>query len=217
MKVAGFEFRIEKPEVDEVFPDDMPADQVARYLAALKAEIFRPRLRDEIVVTADTVVILNDCILNKPGSREEAIRMLSALSGQTHTVMTGVCILTKEEEISFDDTTRVTFASLSREEIDLYVDHFQPYDKAGSYGAQDCLPEGLNPFSAEELSFLETVNKTDRIVDTMRASQTTGPHISIIKSIDGSYFNVMGLPIHLVFKKLGRSGWRPSGVKAIQR
>lgn len=166
MKEAGFDFTIEKPDVDELFPDDLPVDQVAKYLAALKAEFFRPRLRNEIIVTADTVVILEGRILNKPRDREEAFRMLSSLSGQTHVVMTGVCILTKEKEVSFDDTTQVTFQSLEENEILYYIDHYKPYDKAGAYGAQDWIG------------------------------------MVALKKIEGSYFNVMGLPIHKVYEKL---------------
>lgn len=166
MKEAGFEFIIEKPDADESFPDDMPVDQVARYLAAKKAEYFRLRIRDEIVVTADTVVILFNQILNKPRDRKEAIEMLSSLSGRTHLVMTGVCIVSKEKEESFDDTTEVTFQSLTREEIEFYVDNYKPYDKAGAYGAQDWIG------------------------------------MVAIQKITGSYFNVMGLPIHKVYEHL---------------
>lgn len=166
MKEAGFEFVIEKPDVDESFPADMPVDQVARYLAAKKAEYFRLKIRDEIIVTADTVVILFNKILNKPQDRKEAIEMLSSLSGRTHLVMTGVCIVSKEKEESFDDTTEVTFQALTREEIEFYVDHYKPYDKAGAYGAQDWIG------------------------------------MVAIQRISGSYFNVMGLPIHKVYEHL---------------
>lgn len=166
MKEAGFEFVIEKPDVDESFPADMPVDQVARYLASKKAEYFRLKIRDEIVVTADTVVILFNKILNKPQDRKEAIEMLSSLSGRTHLVMTGVCIVSKEKEESFDDTTEVTFQALTREEIEFYVDHYKPYDKAGAYGAQDWIG------------------------------------MVAIQRISGSYFNVMGLPIHKVYEHL---------------
>jgi septum formation protein len=166
MKEAGFNFTVEKPDVDEVFPEDLPAEQVARYLAALKAEFFRPKLQNEIIVTADTVVILDDRILNKPADRTEAFAMLSALSGRTHVVMTGVCILTKETEVIFDDSTNVTFQKLTEEEIFYYIDHYKPYDKAGSYGAQDWIG------------------------------------MVALKKIEGSYFNVMGLPIHKVYEKL---------------
>ena len=166
MKEAGFHFTTEKPEVDESFPGDLPVDQVARYLAEKKAEYFRLTMKDEIIVTADTVVILNDTIINKPEDRDEAIKMLTALSGRTHIVMTGVCILSKEREESFDDTTEVTFQSLKRSEIDYYVDNYRPYDKAGAYGAQDWIG------------------------------------MVAIQKIVGSYFNVMGLPIHKVYEHL---------------
>lgn len=201
MKEAGFEFSIEKPEVEEVFPQELPVEQVARYLAAIKAEYFRPEMRDQIIVTADTVVILNDRILNKPGDREEAIRMLSALSGNTHRVMTGVSIISLEKEENFDETTEVTFEKLSRREIEFYIDHFQPYDKAGAYGAQDCLPPGMNPCSEEELQFLRTIHNERLIQQTV--THTGGAEaIVVIKKIDGSYFNVMGLPIHKVYQHL---------------
>src|SRR5688500_3676585 len=93
MKEAGFDFTIEKPDVDEAFPDDLPVDQVAKYLAEKKAEYFRLSMKDEIVLTADTVVILEGKILNKPTDRNEALDMLQRLSGKTHDVVTGVCIL----------------------------------------------------------------------------------------------------------------------------
>jgi septum formation protein len=166
MKEAGFEFTVEKPDVDESFPPEMPVDEVARYLALKKAEYFRLRIQNEIIVTADTVVILFNKILNKPQDRKEACDMLTSLSGRTHLVMTGVCILSKEREESFDDTTEVTFQSLTRDEIEFYVDHYKPYDKAGSYGAQDWIG------------------------------------MVAIKKISGSYFNVMGLPIHKVYEHL---------------
>ena len=168
MKEAGFTFTTEKPDVDESFPQDLPVDQVAKYLAEKKAEYFHLTMKDEIVLTADTVVILKNRILNKPQDQKEAIQMLSDLSGNIHTVMTGVCILSKEKEISFDDTTRVTFASLTPEEISFYVNQYKPYDKAGAYGAQDWIG------------------------------------MVAIEKIEGSYFNVMGLPIHKVYQHLIR-------------
>jgi septum formation protein len=168
MKEAGFSFTVEKPDVDESFPSDPPIDQVAKYLAEKKGEYFRLTMKDEIVLTADTVVILGDKILNKPLDRPEAIAMLTSLSGNTHLVMTGVCILSKEKEISFDDTTEVTFQVLTPEEIEFYVDTYKPYDKAGAYGAQDWIG------------------------------------MIAIQQIVGSYFNVMGLPIHQVYQHLIR-------------
>jgi septum formation protein len=166
MKEAGFHFTTEKPAVEESFPDDLPVDQVARYLAEKKAEYFRLTMKDEIIVTADTVVILENKIINKPEDRSEAIKMLTALSGKTHIVMTGVCILSKEREESFDDTTEVTFQVLKPSEIEFYVDNYKPYDKAGAYGAQDWIG------------------------------------MVAIQKIVGSYFNVMGLPIHKVYQHL---------------
>jgi septum formation protein len=165
MKEAGFTFTVEKPDVEETFPPEMP-DQVAKYLASKKAEFFRPTMQEEVIVTADTVVILNNKILNKPLDRNEAIQMLSSLSSKTHLVMTGVSILSKEKEESFDDTTEVSFNKLSKEEIEFYVDTYKPYDKAGAYGAQDWIG------------------------------------MVAIEKITGSYFNVMGLPIHKVYKHL---------------
>ncbi len=137
MREAGFTFTVDKPDVDESFPDSLPVTQVARYLAVKKAEYYRLTIKDQIIVTADTVVILNNKILNKPGNRVEAIEMLSSLSNNIHLVMTGVCIISKEKENAFDDTTEVTFKNLSQEEIEFYVDNYKPYDKAGAYGAQD--------------------------------------------------------------------------------
>lgn len=199
MKEAGFTFSVEKQEVDESFPSEMPVDQVARYLAAKKAEFFRPKIQEEIVVTADTVVILFNKILNKPIDKKEACEMLTLLSGHTHIVMTGVCIVSKEKEESFDDTTGVTFQVLTREEIEYYVDHYQPYDKAGAYGAQDCLPAGVNPCSNEEMDFLESINNVGLVKKTRTQA---GIGMVAIKKIEGSYFNVMGLPIHKVYAHL---------------
>jgi septum formation protein len=166
MKEAGFTFTVEKPDVEEDFPGEMPVDQVAKYLASKKAEFFRPQIHNEIIVTADTVVILGSKIMNKPADRNEAVKMLSELSGKTHLVMTGVCILSKEREESFDDTTEVTFQNLTQKEIEYYVDNFKPFDKAGAYGAQDWIG------------------------------------MVAIQKITGSYFNVMGLPIHQVYQHL---------------
>ena len=168
MKEAGFDFTVEKPDVDESFPSELPVEQVAKFLAEKKAEYFRLTMKDEIVLTADTVVILQNKILNKPADRNEALDMLRRLSGNTHLVMTGVCIISKEKEISFEDTTEVTFVSLTREEIEFYVDQYKPFDKAGAYGAQDWIG------------------------------------MVAIEKIVGSYFNVMGLPVHKVYQHLIR-------------
>jgi septum formation protein len=169
MREAGFTFDVEKTDTDESFPCELPVDQVAKYLAVKKAEFFRTAIKDQVVVTADTVVIIHNYILNKPQDRNEAISMLNVLSGKTHLVMTGVCILSAEKEESFDDTTEVTFKKLTQAEIEFYVDTYKPYDKAGAYGAQDWIG------------------------------------MVAIEKITGSYFNVMGLPIHKVYQHL--SSW----------
>lgn len=201
MRELGYSFKTEKPDVEENFPAELPAVQVAKYLALKKAEFFRPAIQDEIILTADTVVIINNRVMNKPQDRAEAIAMLSELSGNTHKVMTGVCILSKEKEDSFEETTFVTFRKLPLDEIEYYVDEYQPYDKAGSYGAQDCLRDNVNPCSAEEISFLKKLNKSELIQNTVR-SNVRERYIMMIEKIDGSYFNVMGLPIHKVYEHL---------------
>jgi len=127
--------------------------------------------------------------------------MLEKLSGQTHTVITAVCLFSKEKTDCFDDRTDVTFKKLTREEIEYYVDNYKPYDKAGAYGAQDCLPYGVNPCSQEELDFLRSINKLNIIEKTFTVTQT-GIGLMAIEKINGSYFTVMGMPMHLVYKHL---------------
>ncbi|HMQ00018.1 MAG TPA: Maf family nucleotide pyrophosphatase [Cyclobacteriaceae bacterium] len=170
LREAGLSFKVVKPESDESFPADMPPAQVAKYLASKKAEMFRLTIRDEVLITADTVVIHQDQILNKPADEAEAFEMLKKLSGKTHTVMTGVCLLSAEKEISFDDTSLVSFVALNDEEIRYYIKNYKPFDKAGAYGAQDWI--GM-----------------------------VG-----IEKIEGSYFNVMGLPMHRLYQELKKFG-----------
>mmetsp|Transcript_8656 Transcript_8656/g.15978 ORF Transcript_8656/g.15978 Transcript_8656/m.15978 type:complete len:291 (+) Transcript_8656:1-873(+) len=135
----GFEFDVRAKDVDESFSPDMPPDQVAQYLAKKKAKASLPSMDPtEVVVAADTVVVLDDLIMNKPESREEAIAMISSLSGRSHRVITGVCIANPDgQEVSFDDEATVTFRELRQDEIEYYVDVHKPFDKAGSYGIQD--------------------------------------------------------------------------------
>ncbi len=200
MREVGFDFAIQKPDVEESYPPDLPPQGVARYLAEKKAGYFRDRIQHEIVVTADTVVILNGLILNKPADRNEACNMLGNLAGKTHTVMTGVCILSQRQVDIFDETTHVTFEPLTGAQIEFYVDNFKPFDKAGAYGAQDCLPHGLNPCSIEEMNFLKSIGRLDLVGKTLTAD--AGNRVTIIKKIAGSYFNVMGFPIHRVYERL---------------
>lgn len=125
-------------DVDESYPSDIPAEKVAEYLSKVKADAYIDLLADdEIIITADTVVIIDGRILGKPAGRDDAVAMLRSLSGRRHKVVTGVTVTAKDRSISFDETTVVEFAPLSDDEIDAYVDTFRPYDKAGAYGIQE--------------------------------------------------------------------------------
>lgn len=126
-------------EVEEVYPDHLEGHDVARFLAHLKATSFPiEKLTDNsILITADTIVCLNDEILGKPNDREYAILMLGKLSGQMHKVITGVCLRSRDKEFIFSNETDVYFCNLSEDEIIYYVDHFHPFDKAGAYGIQE--------------------------------------------------------------------------------
>ena len=166
MKEAGYSFVVKKPDVDESFSASMNVELVPSYLARKKAEVFSNEITNEIVLASDTVVVLNGIIMNKPTDRQEAFAMLTALSWKTHTVITAVCLLSKEKIVEFDDNTDVTFKVLSHEEIYFYIDTYKPFDKAGAYGAQDWIG------------------------------------MVAIEKINGSYFTVMGLPMHKVYKHL---------------
>jgi septum formation protein len=163
---AGFTFDIQKTDIDEDFPAVMPVNEVAAYLARKKAESFKLRMTTEIAIAADTTVVMGSNIMNKPADRDDAIRMLELLSGKKHTVITGVCIISREKEVLFDDRTEVSFRSLTRDEITWYIDRFNPYDKAGAYGVQEWIG------------------------------------MVAIDGIAGSYYNVVGLPIHRVYEHL---------------
>ena len=124
--------------IDESFPPDLPVDEVAAYISKSKAAAYQTVISpDQLVITADTIVVLGDRVLGKPVDREDAVGMLRALSGQTHKVITGVCLTTLGAQRSFSVTSEVTFKCLTDEEIFYYVDHYQPYDKAGAYGIQE--------------------------------------------------------------------------------
>ena len=165
---AGFQYELIISDVDEDFPDDIPLDMVAEYLAIKKAEAIIDLPDDGIVLTSDTVVILEKEILGKPRDKADAADMLRKLSGQIHKVVTGVCLKNREKTVSFSDESEVHFAILSEEEITDYVNSPVPHDKAGSYGIQDGL--GM---------------------------------VKVIKIV-GSYFNIMGLPIHRVYEEISK-------------
>jgi septum formation protein len=126
-------------DIDEVFPAHLKEHDVARFLARLKADAFPVEKLDDktILITADTIVCLNDEIIGKPEDREHAIEMLRNLSGQMHKVITGVCLRNNEKEVVFSNETDVYFCALNDDEIIYYVDQFKPFDKAGAYGIQE--------------------------------------------------------------------------------
>ena len=154
----------EKFECEERYPADLEAEKVAEYLSQLKSNAY-PHALDErdILLTADTVVILGDKILGKPHSAEEAHEMIASLSGATHKVITGVTLRTAERTISFSAESLVTFRTLDSEEIDYYVEKYRPMDKAGAYGIQ------------EWIGYIG------------------------IEGIEGSFYNVMGLPVQRLY------------------
>ena len=139
LRDAGFNFRIHQMDVNEDFSSDMPVAEVAAYLADKKATAasFDIMNENEILLTADSVVVINNQILNKPGSKEEAYEMLQLLSDQTHIVYTGVCLRNMDKKVVFSNQTNVTFGTLSDHEINYYIEQFNPMDKAGSYGIQE--------------------------------------------------------------------------------
>ena len=126
------------PDIDESFPDDLPHEEVAEYLARKKAAAYLAALRDdELLITADTVVLLDGAILGKPADREDARRMLALLSGVRHRVITGGCLTSLYKWPSLSGRAWVTFGNLTGEEIDYYLDRYSPMDKAGAYGVQE--------------------------------------------------------------------------------
>lgn len=165
LKGAGYSFKVQSTNIEETFPEDMPTDEVAQYLAVKKANALKVE-GEEIVIAADTVVVLENDILGKPKHAGIAEIMLHKLSGKRHDVITGVAISDRKKMIQFSDTTAVFFKSLTEEQIDYYIKNYAPFDKAGSYGIQEWI--GM-----------------------------VG-----IERIEGSYFNVMGLPIHRVNEEL---------------
>lgn len=161
-----FEVKVIKG-IDESYPETMAPEKVAQYIAAKKADAYVPTIHeDDLVITADTVVIVDNDILGKPHDESEAKAMLRRISGRSHQVVTGVCLVTKDKRREFSVSTDVTFRSLSESEIDYYVSHYRPFDKAGAYGIQE---------------WIGYVGVT---------------------GLNGSYFNVMGLPVQRIYSEL---------------
>lgn len=136
---AGLDFEIESFDADESFPDTIQPEMVAEFIALKKAEFYNKSLNNKILVCADTTVIINNEVLNKPADFNEAKSMLEKLNNNWHKVITGVCIKTNSFSHSFSECTEVKFSEFNSEEIDFYINNFKPFDKAGAYGAQDWL------------------------------------------------------------------------------
>lgn len=197
----GWPITVHTKDVDEVFPERLQEANIPLHLAELKAMAFDQELKqDELLITADTIVWLDGKVLGKPTDQVDASRMLSALQNKTHQVFTGVCLTFNGRRHCFSERTDVTFQPLSSATIESYVTHYRPMDKAGSYGAQECLPPGMDPLSRDEKIFLERIGKTE----LFRTSLAADPDrlVPMIKRIDGSYFNVMGLPVAELWEEL---------------
>lgn len=167
IKELGLSYELRTLDVDESFPESLGREEIPLYLCERKADAFLSDLaEDELLITADTIVWINNKVLNKPGDKAEALEMLTELSGNVHEVYTGVCLMTKYKKVVFYDKTEVYFKHLSPAEIEFYIDTYQPYDKAGAYGAQEWIG-----------------------------------YIAVEKIV-GSYFNVMGLPVHKLYEQL---------------
>ena len=124
--------------IDESYPHDLPTKEIAGYISKKKADAYQQTMAaDELIITADTIVVLGQEVMGKPKDASEAYRMLRELSGKTHQVITGVCLTTKERQTCFSVETDVTFKDLTDEEIHYYIDHYRPFDKAGAYGIQE--------------------------------------------------------------------------------
>ena len=166
LRELGFEFTIEVRPTSEVYPQTMPPIEVPAYLANQKAEEFRIDLAQKTILCADTIVVVDNEILNKPANATEARAMLKKLSGRAHQVITGVCIMNKQTTRTATDIANVYFKALTDSEIDYYVENYKPFDKAGAYGVQEWI--GMIG----------------------------------IERIEGSYYTIMGLPVHLVYELL---------------
>ena len=161
-----FEVRVIQ-DIDESYPADLPTKDIAEYISHKKAAVYQQQMApDELIITADTIVVLGNEVMGKPHDEADARRMLGELSGRTHQVITGVTLTTIQKQVSFSVETDVTFKQLSDSEIDYYVSHYKPFDKAGAYGIQEWIG-----------------------------------HIGVT-ALQGSYFNVMGLPVQRIYEAL---------------
>jgi septum formation protein len=169
LRELGLHFDILIREFPETYPAGLAGHEIARYISKEKAASFKNELTgNEIVITADTIVWCNNKVLGKPVDYEDAMRILREISGNTHEVITGVSIISATREITFSESTKVTFETLTEEEMRYYIEKFKPYDKAGGYGIQEWIG------------------------------------IAACSRIEGSYFNVVGLPVQRLYKELQR-------------
>ena len=166
-KELGLNFKIKIKSIEENYPSNLKGEEITNYLAKLKAKAFENDLtKNDILITSDTIVWHLNKPLEKPKSKQQAVKMLEELSGTSHKVITSFCIKTLASEDVFFDTTVVHFKELSTKEIEYYVENYKPYDKAGAYGIQ------------EWIGFIG------------------------VTKLEGSYFNVMGLPVHKLYEEL---------------
>lgn len=163
----GLPFIVRTQDIEEDFPEALTMTEIPVYLACRKADaLLAGTEKNEMLITADTIVWLDGEVLGKPGDRSHAMEILHKLSGKVHQVVTGVCLRTLNRQVVFYDVTDVSFRQLAPAEIEYYIDNFKPFDKAGAYGIQEWI--GL-----------------------------TG-----ISRINGSYFNVVGLPVQKVYQEI---------------
>ena len=158
-------FKIQVVPIEENYPKELAKEQIAKYLSELKSAAYQPT-KNQLIITADTIVSIGNEVLGKPKDSNDALKMLVKLSGKSHLVTTAVSIKTTEKLITFSDTTEVTFYKLTSQEMEQYILNCQPFDKAGSYGIQ----EWMGYFG--------------------------------IKKMNGDYYNVMGLPLHKLYRTL---------------
>jgi septum formation protein len=156
LKELDVDFEIQLKDIEEIYPSHLKAEEITNFLAKLKASAFIDDLQqNDILITSDTIVWLNDKALGKPKDYDDAFEMLTEMSGTTHKVITSVCIKTTDKEIVFYEETLVTFTKLSSDEIKYYLDNYKPYDKAGSYGIQEWI--GLVTITKIEGSYANVV------------------------------------------------------------
>lgn len=167
LRELGIRFDVVLKDYPETYPGNLKGEEIALYVAHEKAKLFEKEISDnEIVITADTIVWCNNKVLGKPSDEDDAKRMIMEISGNTHEVITGVCLYSALKNKTFAVTTKVTFDTLSDDEISFYIDKYKPFDKAGAYGIQEWIG------------------------------------IAACSHIEGSYFNVVGLPVQRLYREL---------------